>query len=330
MSEWGASLLGNNGTMPTQTPSTFVGVGGPRVAPSAFSIESILATRRQRRHHQQQQQTSLTAGAIDSNQLIPLGSTGAQVSASSSPVLDLRRPPANTAACNVRLLSGAGHDSSTSFPYASFCLAADAEQRILSGAGPLAPALPQHPQPTHPTTAPSPTLFYALSAMCRGSLSVTGGPGLTADCVMTGKGLANRRPRRAGVERKPRQAYTAKQLERLEAEFKVDKYLSVSKRMELSAALNLTEVQIKTWFQNRRTKWKKQMTARVKIAERSGLWPSVELTGPYGSLQQTFLCPLFSSLSGDSDEAGESRTEEEASENDEEDEDRQDINVDDE
>lgn len=96
MSEWGASLLGNNGTMPTQTPSTFVGVGGPRVAPSAFSIESILATRRQRRHHQQQQQTSLTAGAIDSNQLIPLGSTGAQVSASSSPVLDLRRPPANT------------------------------------------------------------------------------------------------------------------------------------------------------------------------------------------------------------------------------------------
>lgn len=79
-----------------------------------------------------------------------------------------------------------------------------------------------------------------------------------------------------------------------------------------------------------RTKWKKQMTARVKIAERSGLWPSVELTGPYGSLQQTFLCPLFSSLSGDSDEAGESRTEEEASENDEEDEDRQDINVDDE
>lgn len=98
MSEWGASLLGNNGTMATQTPSTFVGVGGPRVAPSAFSIESILATRRQRRHHQQQQQqqTSLTAGAIDSSQLIPLGSTGAQVSASPSPVLDLRRPPANT------------------------------------------------------------------------------------------------------------------------------------------------------------------------------------------------------------------------------------------
>ena len=40
--------------------------------------------------------------------------------------------------------------------------------------------------------------------------------------------------------------------------FQADKYLSVSKRMELSRTLHLTEVQIKTWFQNRRTKWKKQ------------------------------------------------------------------------
>ncbi|XP_068631272.1 homeobox protein B-H2-like isoform X2 [Battus philenor] len=83
----------------------------------------------------------------------------------------------------------------------------------------------------------------------------------------------SRRPRRAGPERKPRQAYSAKQLERLEAEFKLDKYLSVSKRMELSKALGLTEVQIKTWFQNRRTKWKKQLTSRLKIAQRQGLFP---------------------------------------------------------
>ncbi|XP_055540720.1 homeobox protein ceh-9 [Wyeomyia smithii] len=85
---------------------------------------------------------------------------------------------------------------------------------------------------------------------------------------------ASAKRRKQGAERKPRQAYSAKQLERLENEFKQDKYLSVSKRLELSKSLNLTEVQIKTWFQNRRTKWKKQLTSRLKIAHRQSLYAS--------------------------------------------------------
>ncbi|KAG8320707.1 Homeobox protein ceh-19 [Homalodisca vitripennis] len=91
-----------------------------------------------------------------------------------------------------------------------------------------------------------------------------------------------RRSRKPGIDRKPRQAYSAKQLERLEAEFKEDKYLSVSKRVELSKALNLTEVQIKTWFQNRRTKWKKQLASRLKMAQRpsTGLFFPASLLAP--------------------------------------------------
>ncbi|XP_059217649.1 homeobox protein HMX3 [Stomoxys calcitrans] len=85
-------------------------------------------------------------------------------------------------------------------------------------------------------------------------------------------GLQAKRFRKQGIERKPRQAYSAKQLERLESEFKEDKYLSVSKRVELSKSLNLTEVQVKTWFQNRRTKWKKQLTSRLKIAHRQNIY----------------------------------------------------------
>ncbi|KRF80925.1 uncharacterized protein Dvir_GJ26136 [Drosophila virilis] len=84
--------------------------------------------------------------------------------------------------------------------------------------------------------------------------------------------VQGKRLRKQGIDRKPRQAYSARQLDRLEREFKVDKYLSVTKRVELSKTLSLTEVQIKTWFQNRRTKWKKQLTSRLKIAQRQGLY----------------------------------------------------------
>ncbi|KAI6236157.1 Homeobox domain-containing protein [Aphelenchoides besseyi] len=73
-----------------------------------------------------------------------------------------------------------------------------------------------------------------------------------------------KRNRKSAVDRKPRQAYSALQLEALENEFALDKYLSVHKRTWLAEKLNLTETQIKTWFQNRRTKWKKEMTNSLK------------------------------------------------------------------
>ncbi|KAF5302436.1 hypothetical protein FQR65_LT08525 [Abscondita terminalis] len=107
---------------------------------------------------------------------------------------------------------------------------------------------------------------------------------------------SSRRSRKPGLDRKPRQAYSAKQLERLESEFKIDKYLSVSKRMELSKALNLTEVQIKTWFQNRRTKWKKQLTTRLKMAQRQGLFPPHYFT-PTSQHYPALFSPYYSPVS---------------------------------
>lgn len=56
---------------------------------------------------------------------------------------------------------------------------------------------------------------------------------------------------------KSRSPFLAEQRQALEETFQQTKYISSSKRKELSMNLKLTERQIKTWFQNRRTKWRK-------------------------------------------------------------------------
>lgn len=110
-------------------------------------------------------------------------------------------------------------------------------------------------------------------------------PLITAQRAVMGK----LRLKKTGIDRKPRQAYSQVQLEKLENEFKQDKYLSVSKRLELSKCLSLTEVQIKTWFQNRRTKWKKQLTSRLKIAQRQGLYSSTSTSNSHSTFAPSLL-----------------------------------------
>jgi len=61
-----------------------------------------------------------------------------------------------------------------------------------------------------------------------------------------------------GKPRRARTAFTYEQLVALENKFKSTRYLSVCERLNLALSLSLTETQVKIWFQNRRTKWKKQ------------------------------------------------------------------------
>ncbi|XP_041370174.1 homeobox protein slou-like [Gigantopelta aegis] len=63
---------------------------------------------------------------------------------------------------------------------------------------------------------------------------------------------------KGGKQRRARTAFTYEQLVALENKFKTTRYLSVCERLNLALSLSLTETQIKIWFQNRRTKWKKQ------------------------------------------------------------------------
>ncbi|RZF40015.1 hypothetical protein LSTR_LSTR002418 [Laodelphax striatellus] len=71
----------------------------------------------------------------------------------------------------------------------------------------------------------------------------------------------------AGKGRKPRRrrtAFTHAQLAYLERKFRCQKYLSVADRSDVADALNLSETQVKTWYQNRRTKWKRQNQLRLE------------------------------------------------------------------
>lgn len=66
-------------------------------------------------------------------------------------------------------------------------------------------------------------------------------------------------------KQKVRTIFSSDQMAALERKFSEEKYLAVPERLTLAKELGLTEQQVKTWFQNRRTKWKKKLHEQDRV-----------------------------------------------------------------
>ena len=79
-----------------------------------------------------------------------------------------------------------------------------------------------------------------------------------------------------------RTTFTGKQIFELEKSFESKKYLSSAERAEMATSLKVTQQQVKIWFQNRRTKWKKAeniSNTEAAVIMKSKLGASKQLVG---------------------------------------------------
>ncbi|KAF7219767.1 T-cell leukemia homeobox 1 [Nothobranchius furzeri] len=113
-------------------------------------------------------------------------------------------------------------------------------------------------------------LLFCLTPCCFSSRSVPFCPGCAVSLSpltvtrRVGHPYQNRTPPK---KKKPRTSFSRLQICELEKRFHRQKYLASAERAALAKALKMTDAQVKTWFQNRRTKWRRQ-TAEEREAER--------------------------------------------------------------
>ncbi|XP_068114996.1 homeobox protein VENTX [Hyperolius riggenbachi] len=114
-------------------------------------------------------------------------------------------------------------------------------------------------------------------------------------CITPGKSLCSEDTKSPGslseeeTTTRARTKFTLEQLSELEQTFKVHRYIGAIEKKRLSKELNLSETQVKTWFQNRRMKFKRENQEARVGAMFSGLclpyygYPGMDASAPSSS-----------------------------------------------
>ncbi|XP_029300191.1 ventrally expressed dharma/bozozok antagonist [Cottoperca gobio] len=109
-------------------------------------------------------------------------------------------------------------------------------------------------------------------------------PSAPTDCISTSTSPAS-----PPLGRRPRTAFTAEQISSLEKAFKRNAYLGTQDKAELCKKLNLSDKQIRNWFQNRRMKLKRTVqdalahACQANVASQFMHYPELQAyrPGPY-------------------------------------------------
>ncbi|XP_064789105.1 homeobox protein HMX2-like [Oncorhynchus masou masou] len=86
----------------------------------------------------------------------------------------------------------------------------------------------------------------------------------TSPAISEGKGHIDDDETSNSSRKKSRTVFSRSQVYQLESTFDLKRYLSSTERASLASSLQLTEIQVKTWFQNRRNKWKRLLSAEIE------------------------------------------------------------------
>ncbi|XP_020619117.1 homeobox protein Nkx-6.1-like [Orbicella faveolata] len=103
-----------------------------------------------------------------------------------------------------------------------------------------------------------PTGFYVPSTHCLPGQQLFFPFSQTAHNRQQGSLATGLRDKPETKKRRKRTIFTSDQLKRLESAFDRQQYLVGTERERLARELNLSETQVKIWFQNRRIKWRKE------------------------------------------------------------------------